>query len=135
MDSPPIPITYKDVDLLTKARLDGIVSSMSLLLHNSGKYRIEVLRLSPQADSNNAVLDFYVVQSDSEVESVTTVSCDHTCIYCRPLVTICFSSDVTRTASTAPLPRLPPGRRRWSSSGGSSRPTLTCYPSRYRIPA
>ena len=69
------------MDLLTKARLDGIVSSMSLLLHNSGKYRIEVLRLSPQADSNNAVLDFYVVQSDSEVESVTTVSCDHTCIF------------------------------------------------------
>ena len=76
----------QDVDLLTKARLDGIVSSMSLLLHNSGKYRIEVLRLSPQADSNNAVLDFYVVQSDSEVESVTTVSCDHLHLW-EPLVT------------------------------------------------
>ena len=63
----------QDVDLLTKARLDGIVSSMSLLLHNSGKYRIEVLGLAPQADSNNAVMDFYVVQSDSEVETVTTV--------------------------------------------------------------
>ena len=58
------------MDLLTKARLDGIVSSMSLLLHNSGKYRIEVLGLSSQADSNNAVMDFYVVQSDSEVEIV-----------------------------------------------------------------
>ena len=58
------------MDLLTKARLDGIVSSMSLLLHNSGKYRIEVLGLSSQADSNNAVMDFYVVQSDSEVADI-----------------------------------------------------------------
>ena len=40
------------MDLLTKARLDGIVSSMSLLLHNSGKYRIEVLGISSQADSS-----------------------------------------------------------------------------------
>lgn len=42
----------QDIESLTMARLDGIASSMALLLDNSGRYKISVLNLFPQQDSS-----------------------------------------------------------------------------------
>ena len=56
----------EDIGLLKEERVEAIKQSLGLLLNNRGKYRIDVLDIYPQADTNNAVLEFVTLEEDSE---------------------------------------------------------------------
>eukprot|EP00095_Tigriopus_kingsejongensis_P001489 maker-scaffold124_size330879-snap-gene-1.31 protein:Tk01489 transcript:maker-scaffold124_size330879-snap-gene-1.31-mRNA-1 annotation:"hypothetical protein L798_13730" len=66
-----------DVSSLTQSEMDNLQQGLSLLLHSSGEYKVKILDLFPQQDSNYAVIQFLVVRSavaESQAEAVGSSS-------------------------------------------------------------